>query len=727
MVLQFRFWLRSILNSYAQIFFSLNTVLAILIMLVTFINPFAGSVGLAAIILINIFAYLFGFARHSIEEGMFGFNALLLGLALSFEYKFSTAFIFVFFSAILMLLFHTVWLSNRLGKYGLPYLGIPFLLTYWAVYLASGSFSLLSLQEEYIYTTNYVANASKSPIYVFAHSLDTWDISLFWKSYFRTLSATFFQNSVLAGLAIALGLLYFSRIAFILSLLGFGSAFFSFELLGINTHLLTDYLVGSNFIFMAIALGGFYVVPNKWSFLSVLLLTPILTILLISSEKILAVFQLKAFTLSFSLLSILFLFFLHSRWWHKFIQLVVIQYYSAEKTIYKHLSTTKRFKNAHLAKLALPFWGTWKVSQGYEGKITHLGEWSKALDFVIEDEQHKTYQGTGEQLKDYYCYDKPVLAPFDAYIYDILNFVEDNPINNVDTHHNWGNSLILNHQNGLFTQLSHLKKDSIKVRIGDFVTKGTLLATCGSSGRSPEPHLHFQVQLSPQIGSKTYAYPIAYFIEKEQSQYSLKTFEIPKENSLISNVETVDLLKNAYYWQPNKNIKLTNSQNPKDSITWKIFTDAYNRSYLYCAKTKSTLWFANDGTMFYCYDFEGDTNSLLFKFYLANYKILLACYVGMPITDIFPTHHFTSSTLLLLQDIFAPFVIFLKAHYEAFCKQSDNPNAPKMIKYESKASTYFFGRKIKSLSFEMNFSNNQMASFIIKRKNHSTTYLCDFF
>ena len=188
---------------------------------------------------------------------------------------------------------------------------------------------------------------------------------------------------------------------------------------------------------------------------------------------------------------------------------------SAEKTIYKYITSIHRFKNAHLAKIQLPFWGEWYVSQGYNGKITHLGEWGNALDFVIVDETNQTFQGSGTLREDFYCYNKPVIAPLDGYIYEIINNVEENEISGVNTSDNWGNTLVMNHLNGLFSQISHFKKDSFKVVVGDYVSKGTVLGTCGNSGRSPEPHIHFQLQTEPKVGAKTLAYPIAYFLEKK--------------------------------------------------------------------------------------------------------------------------------------------------------------------------------------------------------------------
>jgi len=177
------------------------------------------------------------------------------------------------------------------------------------------------------------------------------------------------------------------------------------------------------------------------------------------------------------------------------------------------------------------------VSQGYDGGITHLGEWGKALDFVITDEEGKSCFGQCAQKEEFYCYNKPVLAPADGYIYMISNITDENAIDNVNTEKNWGNSIVINHLNGLYTQMSHLKKDSFRVRIGDYVKKGTVVAACGNSGRSPVPHLHFQVQLSPEIGAMTHPYPFGYFFEEQHNAKPLlRIGEIPKEGSIVYNV-----------------------------------------------------------------------------------------------------------------------------------------------------------------------------------------------
>ena len=61
----------------------------------------------------------------------------------------------------------------------------------------------------------------------------------------------------------------------------------------------------------------------------------------------------------------------------------------------------------------------------------------------------------------------------------------------------WGNHVILDHGEGLFTRYAHLDGADIDVLVGDTITSGQRLAGMGNSGRSDTRHLHFE------LGSET--------------------------------------------------------------------------------------------------------------------------------------------------------------------------------------------------------------------------------
>jgi urea transporter/murein DD-endopeptidase MepM/ murein hydrolase activator NlpD len=713
------YWIDAILNSYSQIFFSLNKLFASTILAVTFFNPSVGIFGLLAVFITNVLAYVFGFNRQEIKEGIYGFNALLLGLSLGFSYEVSGAFWLLFIIALFCLLVLTAVFKGTFSKANLPFLSFPFLICYWMISLAASELYEIHPRVLGLFEPN-----SGSLLTTLQHSLDQTELPVLLVTFFKTLAATFFIQSVLGGMLIAIALFLFSRISFSLAFLGFLSAFFVYGLFGANTNDLSANLVGSNYIFFAIAIGGFYLIPNAFSYLASILLVPVLMLLHIALEKLMLGLNLKTFTLAFSLLTTFFLYALHHRWLHRFLHLVTWQYYSAEKTVYKYLNSISRFNQAHLKKFALPFWGEWFVSQGYDGKITHLGEWSKALDFVIQDEDKKTYSATGIHLNDFYCYNKPVLAPADGYVYEITNHVEDNQIGEVDTTQNWGNSIVLNHLDGVFTQLSHIKKDSFKVSVGDFVSKGTILATCGSSGRSPEPHLHFQIQNSPKIGAKTVNYPLAYFLEvNDNKSLELKLYQVPKEGSVVANVEPSKLITQAFNWAPGKKLSFFKVEK-QEVISWEVFTDEWNRLYLFEPKTHSYAYFICDGTRFYFTDFEGSKKSDLFHFYSACYSILMGAYPQIKMKDQLPLIHFNFPFLIWFQDVLSPFKLFTEVQYQSQISQMDPSISVQYIHIKSSVQAILLQQKLSSASYLIKLNTSGIQEIELQTRNGKERWIC---
>ncbi|MGO1542745.1 MAG: M23 family metallopeptidase [Gulosibacter sp.] len=58
-----------------------------------------------------------------------------------------------------------------------------------------------------------------------------------------------------------------------------------------------------------------------------------------------------------------------------------------------------------------------------------------------------------------------------------------------------GNHIAI-HCDGVVVIVCHLRRHSIRVAIGDEVTQGEVIAQCGNSGSSTEPHVHLQAMTS---------------------------------------------------------------------------------------------------------------------------------------------------------------------------------------------------------------------------------------
>jgi urea transporter len=117
-----------VVNSYSQVFFSTNRFFAILLLIVSFVDPNAGLAGLISVLFINVLALGLGFNRLEIQNGLYGFNALLTGLGIGYYFQPSfEMFLVAFVSSVLVLMLTTLFKGSTAKICpAIPFNSLPF-------------------------------------------------------------------------------------------------------------------------------------------------------------------------------------------------------------------------------------------------------------------------------------------------------------------------------------------------------------------------------------------------------------------------------------------------------------------------------------------------------------------------------------------------------------------------------------------------------------------------
>jgi len=150
----------------------------------------------------------------------------------------------------------------------------------------------------------------------------------------------------------------------------------------------------------------------------------------------------------------------------------------------------------------LPFEGKWTTFNGGVDKaLSH--SWGilpqrYAYDFIIMNDEGKSFEGDNTRLDSYYCYGENIIAPADGTVVQVSGNHKDSRVTGTkvycDTWDIRGNFIVIQHAEQEFSLSAHLIPGSITVRKGDQVKRGEVIAKCGNSGNTSEPHLHFQLQ-----------------------------------------------------------------------------------------------------------------------------------------------------------------------------------------------------------------------------------------
>src|SRR5690554_2643458 len=186
-------------------------------------------------------------------------------------------------------------------------------------------------------------------------------------------------------------------------------------------------------------------------------------------------------------------------------------------------------------KMSLPFneesymlWGG--VTKKENNHIT-LENQKYAYDFVIMKEG-ATHSTGAKKNENYYVFGKDVYAPCDARVVKVITGIEDNTPGELNTKDAAGNVVILETIKNEYLVLAHLKHNSIVVREGLFVRRGSLVGKCGNSGNSTEPRLHLSLQNTVDMNIATGA---KMYFDKIYVNKVLKHDYLPVKGDFVEN------------------------------------------------------------------------------------------------------------------------------------------------------------------------------------------------
>lgn len=577
---------QTILRSYSQVLFSRSLIVGALVAAATAFNPRVAAFGLGAVLVATATSLALRFDRDTVAEGVFGYAPLLVGLAIGFNFAgWSPALlvlVFASFSTVIVAAALRSWLTAwALPSLSIAYLAIGYLLIGGAT-LASLPFAPLHVESDLL------AGVFPHPIEAFA----------------RSMGALFFVPRADAGLFILAALVIHSRIASVLAAFGFAAAYFiDSQLLSLPDGNMLE-TIGYNAMLTAVVLGGVYFVPSRSSFGFALLGVMFTVLVAAGSMPALARLGLPALVVPFNSTVLLLLLAMRQRTVDDAPRSVDFLSGTPEENLAFLRNRLARFGAVHAIRFRLPVRGTWVCTQGEDGRITHQGVWRHAFDFEVADEEGRRYRREGARVEDWRAYKLPVVATAGGVVARVVDGVPDNAVGKVNVDQNWGNLVVLRHGPGLHSLVAHLAPGSIKVREGQIVAPGTVLGACGSSGRSPVPHVHFQLQASDVPGAATIPCRFADAVRVSDGGASvLDGGLVPRDNESVRGLEPTDDAARLIRFTHGDSVRFRLDDGTIETLSCDI--DLVGRSVILSKETGATLFFVHDDVMFVVYEVLG--------------------------------------------------------------------------------------------------------------------------
>jgi murein DD-endopeptidase MepM/ murein hydrolase activator NlpD len=165
----------------------------------------------------------------------------------------------------------------------------------------------------------------------------------------------------------------------------------------------------------------------------------------------------------------------------------------------------------------------------------------------MQVENGASFSGDARNNRAYHAYGKPVVAVADSTVVTARDGLPDNaPGHNMPGHDGFspavpitmetvtGNTITLDLGGGQFAHYCHLQPGSVRVKVGEHVQRGQIIALIGDSGDAREPHLHLEITNSPKLlAGEGLPYLIDHFRVRSESSSESRTRELPLKDMVV--------------------------------------------------------------------------------------------------------------------------------------------------------------------------------------------------
>ncbi|MCC6899179.1 MAG: urea transporter [Polyangiaceae bacterium] len=524
--------LEALLRPYGQIVFSRDLRSGALVLLGLGAFPRLFAVTLLAVVTAQATSLVFGLGVASVRNGGAATTAVLATMALAaFAPGGGHPLVGVVIASVLAVLLSASF-EAVFAPVALPTHSLPFVAAAWIAALAARVLPAAPVEIDWLAPASFLPPSWFAP------------------SWLDVPAAIVFTHGGVTGVLLLAAIGLHSRISLLLALIGGAVA------VGMRLALRADVpwsgvdtIASFNAVLTAMALGGVWFVPQPSSLLLAALGSAVSVVIAHAAGPVLGLAFLPVLSLPFVITTHLVLTAARRREADRRPR-STLPAERPEEALARHLARVRRFGDMAWLPFRLPFRGQWWVSQGYDGPHTHQGLWRHGLDFEVQDKDGKVFRREGRALGDYHAYGLPVLAAGLGTVASVVDGVPDNPPGEVNTLDNWGNAVVIAHGAGLHSVYAHLQQSSVRVRAGEVVAAGAEIARCGNSGRSPVPHLHFQVQRLPLLGSPTLGADFGDVVTQDGERSRVSGRVVPAEGTLVRPVLRDDALARALAFTP---------------------------------------------------------------------------------------------------------------------------------------------------------------------------------